>query len=50
MTRPRVAAHRGGAALWPENSLRAFRAALDLGADLLELDVHLAADGEVVVV
>jgi glycerophosphoryl diester phosphodiesterase len=45
---PLVAAHRGGAALWPENSLAAFRNALALGADLLETDVHLTADGEVV--
>jgi len=48
--RPLVAAHRGGAQLWPENSLTAFRGALALGADLLELDVHLARDGEVVVI
>jgi glycerophosphoryl diester phosphodiesterase len=47
---PSVAAHRGGAALWPENSLLAFRNALALGADFLETDVHLTADGEVVVV
>lgn len=47
--RPRVAAHRGGAGLWPENSLTAFRGALGLGVDLLELDVHLSRDGEVVV-
>lgn len=45
-----VAAHRGGALLWPENSLLAFRNALALGADLLELDVHLSRDGEVVVI
>ena len=45
----RVAAHRGGAALWPENSLLAFRSALALGVGALELDLHLAADGEVVV-
>ena len=45
-----VAAHRGGALLWPENSLLAFRNALALGADLLELDVHLTRDGEVVVI
>jgi glycerophosphoryl diester phosphodiesterase len=43
-----VAAHRGGAALWPENSLQAFREALALGVDVLELDLHLTADGEVV--
>jgi len=47
---PLVAAHRGGALLWPENSLLAFRNALTLGADLLETDVHLTADGEVVIV
>ena len=46
----RLAAHRGGARLWPENSLRAFRESLALGVDLLELDVHLTADGRVVVV
>jgi glycerophosphoryl diester phosphodiesterase len=44
------AAHRGGALLWPENSLLAFRNALALGADYLELDVHLSRDGEVVVI
>ena len=44
-----VAAHRGGALLWPENSLTAFRQALALGVDCLETDVHLTADGEVVV-
>jgi glycerophosphoryl diester phosphodiesterase len=48
--RVRVAAHRGGAALWPENSLLAHRNALGLGVDFLETDVHLTADGEVVVV
>ena len=45
------AAHRGGALLWPENSLLAFRnAAESLGADFLEFDVHLSKDGEVVVI
>jgi len=44
-----VAAHRGGAALWPENSLHAFRQALALGVDVLEFDLHLTSDGEVVV-
>jgi glycerophosphoryl diester phosphodiesterase len=47
---PRYAAHRGGAALWPENSLLAFRNAIALGAELLELDVHATADGRVVVI
>jgi glycerophosphoryl diester phosphodiesterase len=48
--RPLVSAHRGGALLWPENSLTAFRGALGLGVDLVELDVHLTKDGEVVVI
>ena len=47
--RPAIAAHRGGARLWPENSLTAFRGALGLGVDLVELDVHQTRDGEVVV-
>lgn len=42
--------HRGGAALYPENTMVAFRAALSRWAtDVLELDVHLSKDGEVVV-
>lgn len=47
--RPLVYAHRGGAALRPENTLAAFDHGLGLGADGLELDVHLARDGVVVV-
>ena len=47
---PLFAAHRGGAALWPENSLLAFGNALALGVDYLELDVHLSRDGEVMVI
>jgi glycerophosphoryl diester phosphodiesterase len=48
--RPAIAAHRGGASLWPENSLTAFRGALGLGVDLVEFDVHQTRDGEVIVV
>jgi glycerophosphoryl diester phosphodiesterase len=47
--RPLNIAHRGGADLWPENSLAAFRGAIAGGADGAELDVHLSRDGEVVV-
>ena len=47
---PLVAAHRGGGALWPENSLLAFRSALALGVDALEFDLHLTRDGEVIVI
>lgn len=46
---PLVYAHRGGAALRPENTLEAFDHGLALGADGLELDVHLSRDGVVVV-
>lgn len=46
----RIAAHRGGAALWPENSLLAFQSAIALGSDLLELDVHLTRDRTVAVI
>jgi glycerophosphoryl diester phosphodiesterase len=48
---PQLVAHRGGAKLAPENTLAAFRAAAeDWGADMLELDVRLTADGRVVVI
>jgi glycerophosphoryl diester phosphodiesterase len=47
---PHYVAHRGGAARWAENSLTAFRGALAAGAKLVELDVHLTADGEVAVI
>jgi glycerophosphoryl diester phosphodiesterase len=48
-TRPLAFAHRGGAALRPENTIEAFDHGLSLGADGLELDVHLSRDGVVVV-
>jgi glycerophosphoryl diester phosphodiesterase len=44
-----VYAHRGGAALRPENTIVSFDHGLSLGADGLELDVHLSRDGVVVV-
>lgn len=47
--RPLVFAHRGGMALGPENTLQAFDAGMNAGADGLELDVHLSADGVVIV-
>jgi glycerophosphoryl diester phosphodiesterase len=48
-SRPQVFAHRGGSALAPENTIAAFDNGLALGADGLELDVHLSRDGVVVV-
>ncbi|WP_376790386.1 glycerophosphodiester phosphodiesterase [Thermoflexus sp.] len=43
--RPLNLAHRGASRIAPENTLRAFRLAMELGADGLELDVHLSRDG-----
>jgi glycerophosphoryl diester phosphodiesterase len=45
-----IAAHRGGAGLWPENSLTAFQNAVTLPIDLLEFDVHRSADDALVVI
>ena len=44
-----VIAHRGGAGLWPENTLYAFERAASLGVDVIETDVRATSDGEVVV-
>jgi glycerophosphoryl diester phosphodiesterase len=43
-------AHRGASGTFPENTLSAFRAAVDAGADMCELDVQLTRDGAVVVI
>jgi glycerophosphoryl diester phosphodiesterase len=44
-----IASHRGGAFLWPENSLTAFRKTAGLALEQAECDVHVTADGNVVV-
>ena len=44
------AAHRGASQSTPENTLAAFRAGTDQGADLIEIDVQRSADGELVVI
>lgn len=49
MTRPLVIAHRGASHAYPENTAAAFDAALAEGADGIELDLQLTADGVVVV-
>jgi glycerophosphoryl diester phosphodiesterase len=43
-------AHRGTSARTPENTLEAFRMAVEAGAGGLELDVHMTRDGEIVVI
>lgn len=45
-----VIAHRGGRQLRPENTLIAFRNAVELGVDALELDIHGTRDGTLVVI
>ena len=45
-----VVAHRGAAAVAPENTMEAYRLAVEMGADAIELDVHLTADGELALV
>jgi glycerophosphoryl diester phosphodiesterase len=47
--RPLVMAHRGGRGLWPENTLFAFERAVEMGVDVLEMDIHTTADGALVV-
>lgn len=45
---PQAIAHRGYKAVYPENTLDAFRGALAVGAHALETDLHLSRDGVVV--
>jgi glycerophosphoryl diester phosphodiesterase len=42
---PLVVAHRGASSSYPENTLASFGAAIDAGAQVVELDVRLTADG-----
>lgn len=49
-TRPMIVGHRGAAAVIPENTVGSFRRGIADGADLLECDVHLSADGRDVII
>ncbi len=46
---PIIFAHRGAAAYAPENTLASFELAASLGADAVELDAKLSADGKIIV-
>ncbi|TAN57293.1 glycerophosphodiester phosphodiesterase [Patescibacteria group bacterium] len=42
--------HRGACGYAPENTLKSFQRAIDLGVDMIELDVHLCKSGELIVI
>jgi glycerophosphoryl diester phosphodiesterase len=43
-----VIAHQGGDGVWPGNTLYAFEKAVEIGADVLEMDAHITKDGHIV--
>jgi len=47
---PQLIAHRGGPAYAPENTLTAFRNAIAVGADWIEMDIQMTQDGALVIV
>lgn len=44
----KIVGHKGASGVAPENTLAAFQKAIDMGADMIEIDVHYTKDGEVV--
>lgn len=50
MNNCKVLAHRGASAYAPENTMEAFRLAVEQGADGFEIDINLSKDGEIVVI
>jgi len=50
MKKTKIIAHRGASAYAPENTIAAFRKALEMNADGIELDVHLSKDNHIVVI
>ena len=46
----KIIAHRGWSGKYPENTMLAFKSAVDAGCDGIELDVHLSRDGEVMII
>lgn len=49
MAEPIVIAHRGGAALRPENTIAAFQYAIDRRVPIIEFDMNMTADGKIVI-
>ena len=45
-----LAAHRGDRVNHPENSIPAFKSAIDFGADMIETDIRISKDGELVII
>ena len=46
----KVFAHRGFSGAYPENTMLAFRKAIEAGADGIELDIHESSDGQLVII
>lgn len=44
-----LAAHRGDLKKCPENTMSAFKSALAMGVDMIETDIHMTADGEIII-
>ena len=43
-----VIAHQGGDGVWPGDTMYAFEKAVEIGADVLEMDAHITKDGRIV--
>lgn len=50
MKKSLILAHRGASAYAPENTIIAFKKAIEMGADGFELDIHLSKDGSLIVI
>ena len=48
MQPPLVIAHQGGDGVWPGDTMYAFENAVEIGADVLEMDAHITKDGQIV--
>ncbi|WP_051348414.1 glycerophosphodiester phosphodiesterase [Peribacillus kribbensis] len=48
--KPRIAAHRGASGHRPENTMAAFDKGIDLGAEMIELDIQMSKDGKLAVI